>query len=520
MTKPDPNAAKSDTNGSQNEERSYADSLDHDVADGRSRSRSNSSDSEYRRSRSSSPRPVEEKTSVKVLSTSKSSSWKQQSFTKKYFLPADKPGIDYYAIFSSSIRRNIEMLEGVTISLTGQRNQSLDEEPLNIVISAPNEEMLKNAKARVESILYSDDVARQLYADINPAAAAAATTTTTAPAVTPTSVEPQTAQSSVAPIGGQIMRPFGAQTMVNPSEVVEERHTVPNPTVGLIIGKSGMTLKAITQRTGTYIAFDKECEPETPDTRYYTIRGAPQAIKEAMNEIQDLVEGRPITPRGPNVGYLQIPDEKVGLLIGKGGATVMEVQRISGASIQIPQAREPGITPPVRSIAISGTWEQQEKAKYEINRVIGSFVGAMGMTYTPPALAPYLNMAQMMQSQASQQQQQQQSSSSAVPGQPPMGGAGGMPYGGAGAGGWMSGAGGMMAAAGGYGAGGGGGGAGGMYGNVMYDGIYGQQVGHASAQPYGVQVGGAGHGGGDVASQEETARKWAEYYKGMGYPGY
>ena len=45
-----------------------------------------------------------------------------------------------------------------------------------------------------------------------------------------------------------------------------------------------------------------------------------------------------------NALYLAIPDDKIGLVIGKGGVTIKEIQNRCQVKIQIPQSADPGTT--------------------------------------------------------------------------------------------------------------------------------------------------------------------------------
>jgi far upstream element-binding protein len=53
-------------------------------------------------------------------------------------------------------------------------------------------------------------------------------------------------------------------------------------------------------------------------------------------------------------------------VIGRGGATIKEIQNRTGARIQIPPQPDPGSNPPVRTVTITGVGEAGNQAKYEI----------------------------------------------------------------------------------------------------------------------------------------------------------
>ncbi|KAK9920522.1 hypothetical protein M0R45_029077 [Rubus argutus] len=68
---------------------------------------------------------------------------------------------------------------------------------------------------------------------------------------------------------------------------------------------------------------------------------------------------------------MKIPNNKVGLVIGKRGATIKNMQASTAASIQvIPLHLPPGDTSTERIVQIDGTSEQFEAAKQLVNKVI------------------------------------------------------------------------------------------------------------------------------------------------------
>ena len=52
-----------------------------------------------------------------------------------------------------------------------------------------------------------------------------------------------------------------------------------------------------------------------------------------------------------NVSYCVVPDDKVGIIIGRGGCTIKDIQGRHNVRIQIPQVADPGTQPPVRTIS-------------------------------------------------------------------------------------------------------------------------------------------------------------------------
>ena len=65
-----------------------------------------------------------------------------------------------------------------------------------------------------------------------------------------------------------------------------------------------------------------------------------------------------------------IPDDKVGIVIGKSGVTVKDLQNRLRVKIQIPQMPDPGSNPPVRTLSVAGPPDMQLMAKYEIEMML------------------------------------------------------------------------------------------------------------------------------------------------------
>eukprot|EP00624_Nannochloropsis_granulata_P003947 evm.model.NODE_2982_length_36456_cov_21.122120.1 len=58
--------------------------------------------------------------------------------------------------------------------------------------------------------------------------------------------------------------------------------------------------------------------------------------------------------------------EKVGMIIGRSGAVIKEIQHRTGTRIQVPTTAEPGSNPPIRAVTIMGPGDGPERARYEI----------------------------------------------------------------------------------------------------------------------------------------------------------
>ncbi|KAF8400975.1 hypothetical protein HHK36_014278 [Tetracentron sinense] len=127
---------------------------------------------------------------------------------------------------------------------------------------------------------------------------------------------------------------------------------IPNGRVGVIIGKAGETIKYLQLQSGAKIQVtrDMDADPNS-QTRLVELTGTPEQISKAEQLINDVLS-------------------EVGLIIGKGGETIKNMQARSGARIQlIPLHLPPGDTSTERTVQIEGTKEQIESAKQLVNEV-------------------------------------------------------------------------------------------------------------------------------------------------------
>ncbi|XP_074558640.1 uncharacterized protein LOC141814601 [Curcuma longa] len=160
---------------------------------------------------------------------------------------------------------------------------------------------------------------------------------------------------------------------------------IPNGRVGVIIGKSGETIKYLQLQSGAKIQVTRDMDADPNSlTRPVEIVGTPEQISKAEQLINDVLAeadaGASSTIASQKFGSVQpgaeqfqmkVPNNKVGLVIGKGGETIKSMQAKSGARIQvIPLHLPPGDTSTERTVYIDGTQEQIEVAKQLVNEII------------------------------------------------------------------------------------------------------------------------------------------------------
>lgn len=179
---------------------------------------------------------------------------------------------------------------------------------------------------------------------------------------------------------------------VNPDGSESMELHIPNERVGLIIGRGGATIKTIQQRTGASVTIPQTPDPNNPSMRLITIRGTMDAKEAAKQEIMLILNddhggrgggggGGGGGGQGGSVIYMQVPNDRVGVVIGKRGETIKGIQDRNAVRIQIPQVPDPGSNPPLRTISIQGPAEMLQRAKDEIDMVILQGAGSQGGGY-------------------------------------------------------------------------------------------------------------------------------------------
>lgn len=169
---------------------------------------------------------------------------------------------------------------------------------------------------------------------------------------------------------------------------------VPDKTVGLIIGRGGETIKDLQERSGCHVNIVGE-NKSVNGLRPVNLIGSERATALAKELILEIVESdsrgglnnaAPTRDRGfdnqggqqqRNAGgagggggrtgggdviekTIRVPSEAVGMIIGKGGETIKDMQRTSGCKINVNQPQPPDVT---RNIDLAGTPRAMEEAE-------------------------------------------------------------------------------------------------------------------------------------------------------------
>lgn len=205
---------------------------------------------------------------------------------------------------------------------------------------------------------------------------------------------------------------------------------VPRSAVGVVIGKNGEMIKKIQNETGARVQF-QQGRDDNPEERMCALTGTMTQIDDARQRIEELIEsvlardsqmgrgrgrtgsgmngapyGRspgggstggwgeygPGRPSGPSMGMARngqekveyqflVPSTKTGIIIGKGGETIKQINQQSGAFCELD--RRPPPNPSEKIFIIRGSHDQVELAKRMISEKLG--LGPMG---APPTQYP------------------------------------------------------------------------------------------------------------------------------------
>lgn len=175
---------------------------------------------------------------------------------------------------------------------------------------------------------------------------------------------------------------------------------VPDRTVGLIIGRGGETIRDLQERSGCHVNIVGE-NKSINGLRPVNLIGSPAAAMHAKDLILEIVEsdsrntsqgggsGNRPPPRGDNMrdggggggggmekinDSIYVPSEAVGMIIGKGGETIREMQNNTGCKINVSQSTGPGEVE--REIGLVGSRDAINRAKLVIEEKVDAVVSA------------------------------------------------------------------------------------------------------------------------------------------------
>ncbi len=163
--------------------------------------------------------------------------------------------------------------------------------------------------------------------------------------------------------------------------------TIPTDHTGIIIGQNGRNIQAVERETNTIIKIERDYGG-LGGVKRGVIRGSEENRKRALQMILDRLK-KQVYQRTAKAKTIQIPNNKVGLIIGTKGQTINAIRSLSGASIDIkdgPTGLESFslFGSQTRDCTITGSEEDFEKAKKLIriaedggNIVVGATLAAL-----------------------------------------------------------------------------------------------------------------------------------------------
>ncbi|KAF2089816.1 hypothetical protein K490DRAFT_71557 [Saccharata proteae CBS 121410] len=185
-------------------------------------------------------------------------------------------------------------------------------------------------------------------------------------------------------------RGYGARDKTPPRDDDSEVITIESQLVGLVIGRAGENLRRIEQDTGTRIQFITGPESGGPQ-RQCKITGYMRARADAKREIFRIIEenggklandppqagrnarqkgNQPALREGENSVQIMVPDRTVGLIIGRQGETIRDLQERSGCHVNI--VGENKSINGLRPVNLIGSREAASKAKELILEIVES----------------------------------------------------------------------------------------------------------------------------------------------------
>ncbi|CAG8465218.1 5711_t:CDS:10 [Paraglomus occultum] len=169
---------------------------------------------------------------------------------------------------------------------------------------------------------------------------------------------------------------YGPGDSLRSGHILEE-FSVPNVVVGLVIGRGGENLKRIEKTTGARVQFSQDQPPDCIDRRV-SISGPPEEVRSARSMIRSLVDDALASQANRRSDYgpsratvtIHIPSSKVGVVIGRGGETIRDLQDRSGARINVTPDNAANPQSTDRPVTLIGDDAAIQRAKALIDEII------------------------------------------------------------------------------------------------------------------------------------------------------
>ncbi|XP_055339407.1 far upstream element-binding protein 1-like isoform X2 [Paramacrobiotus metropolitanus] len=144
---------------------------------------------------------------------------------------------------------------------------------------------------------------------------------------------------------------------------------VPKHKVGQVIGKGGETIRMLQEKARVRMFLIQEVEAASP-TKPIKITGDPDRVEYAKKLVEDMINTPDVG--GPGAGQVQeqirVPKASVGIVIGKGGETIRDIQNETGARVQFIGLDNPAEND--KTCLISGKPLQVQEAKRMVEELL------------------------------------------------------------------------------------------------------------------------------------------------------
>lgn len=170
-------------------------------------------------------------------------------------------------------------------------------------------------------------------------------------------------------------------------EIVEVK--VPGNKCGLIIGKGGETIKRLSEQYGVKLVVVQDSSSASSGDKPLRITGEPEKVAAAKTAIlemlnptdnfharKDFGDRRQYGGPGQSETFIKVPGDKAGIVIGKGGESIKDINRRSGAHVEIDKSQRGASDGTDKMFIIKGSQEQIQYAQQLIYEKITGIQGS------------------------------------------------------------------------------------------------------------------------------------------------
>lgn len=192
-------------------------------------------------------------------------------------------------------------------------------------------------------------------------------------------------------LGSDASNPGGVVLQRNNIEIVEVK--IPGNKCGLVIGKGGETIKRLSEQYGVKLVVVQESSIATGNDKPLRITGEPEKVAAAKAAVMEMLNPTEAYQGGgargnygekkPQYGvpgqqeaYIKVPGDKAGIVIGKGGESIKEINRRSGAHVEIDKSQRGATDGTDKMFIIKGDAEQIQYAQQLIYEKITGIQGS------------------------------------------------------------------------------------------------------------------------------------------------